>query len=904
MALRRQATTKFGDARAAEVDIPLTLAQDRAGPDTTAQSVISAFGAIGGQARLGQVEGNLEEKLGESGVIIKTINDPKTVITEQEDGTVLVDVSLSDPHGDIDRSSEAFQRIAGSISQGKISRARGAIEAEVVLRQSIARAPGFADQLRALARDTLGFNASGAVLESLFLSGPATSTTLTLQEKQVLEAQSLFERNFYPSFNSALDAVIGQRFNEIESAQLAMDSKSAKATIGGLIVRYGAQAQVEMNPAMLNGLKQTRDGGVLTNFEDLKQGLNAAAQLMITRATEEMDANAHNRFDTADFQAVRDEIIRIRDANIALIEPDDIRAVLTRQQDTLMSLLRLKAMNIAGELFVFKEFGPAFMEKYIELMGAAAGDQQRMDLFMKVNPQYKFVGELAWKLKDIGPAMRAVQTGGLAAAIESGRIDKETGLGVLKFLGINEIEGINPLVSKDGGEPAPQTANVINSLADLDLPEMVLSTAAQTNQSWAKMTGPEGKQAKANVVSEFNQAIPFIKSGMVAAMVNTPWAAGWDRDRGQFNFQLRSQAAGAVAVKRFKRDLGGSKGRLGDFSDLSQTLRAQRGGLDTVLGTSMSPPDMAVKELAVLNNSMLGLMSKPEWRNELGIIDPDQWATEFIADMNASMIDVESATPGEGTGTISQMTFEQQIRFRKALQLQDNDALFEVLKDMGLNPGNVLNEKVEGIGEALVRLDTPGTFEDPNDPGRIITFDAEGNPRETRIGGIDRSTNQGLTSKFGTGEVETVGDFTFNPPLELEPHDPILNLTIKAAIQKAGLPVNLMLALIQQESEFDNDAVSVKDAIGLMQMTPDAATDIGDDAVATDIAGNLRQGLAFFNLMLTKFDGDFELALAAYNGGGTRLEGFDRDINKMPPETRNYVKAILANVGIKAKFLK
>ena len=104
----------------------------------------------------------------------------------------------------------------------------------------------------------------------------------------------------------------------------------------------------------------------------------------------------------------------------------------------------------------------------------------------------------------------------------------------------------------------------------------------------------------------------------------------------------------------------------------------------------------------------------------------------------------------------------------------------------------------------------------------------------------------------------------------------------------------LALAVISVESDFRADAVSPKNAQGLMQLIPETAQRF---AVADpfDPEANVRGGLAYLRELLTRFGGDVRLVAAAYNAG----EGAVLRHRGVPPfpETRAYVQRVLACLG-------
>ena len=110
----------------------------------------------------------------------------------------------------------------------------------------------------------------------------------------------------------------------------------------------------------------------------------------------------------------------------------------------------------------------------------------------------------------------------------------------------------------------------------------------------------------------------------------------------------------------------------------------------------------------------------------------------------------------------------------------------------------------------------------------------------------------------------------------------------KAAARKHGVPEDLFLRLVQQESGWNPQAVSHKGATGLAQLMPGTAAKLGVDAA--DPQQNLDGGARYLAMMYAKF-GSWRLALAAYNAGPGAVEKH----GGIPPydETKNYVKAIL-----------
>ena len=108
------------------------------------------------------------------------------------------------------------------------------------------------------------------------------------------------------------------------------------------------------------------------------------------------------------------------------------------------------------------------------------------------------------------------------------------------------------------------------------------------------------------------------------------------------------------------------------------------------------------------------------------------------------------------------------------------------------------------------------------------------------------------------------------------------------------LDPNLVLALIEVESNFDPQARSPKNAQGLMQLIPATAARFGVRNV-WDPEQNLRGGMAYLRWLLAHFKGDVRLALAGYNAG----EGAVAEHGGVPPydETQTYVARIMRKLA-------
>ena len=115
-----------------------------------------------------------------------------------------------------------------------------------------------------------------------------------------------------------------------------------------------------------------------------------------------------------------------------------------------------------------------------------------------------------------------------------------------------------------------------------------------------------------------------------------------------------------------------------------------------------------------------------------------------------------------------------------------------------------------------------------------------------------------------------------------------------AAADRYGLPRQLVRSVVKAESGFQAHAISRKGAIGLMQLMPGTAQDLG--ANPHDPAQNVDAGTRYLRDLLLKYNGGLFHALAAYNAGPGAVDRY----KGVPPyrETVGYIERILRDSGL------
>jgi len=141
------------------------------------------------------------------------------------------------------------------------------------------------------------------------------------------------------------------------------------------------------------------------------------------------------------------------------------------------------------------------------------------------------------------------------------------------------------------------------------------------------------------------------------------------------------------------------------------------------------------------------------------------------------------------------------------------------------------------------------------------------------------------TTIYMPGELSFMGE---NRPAVSIDRDGVEKL-VREAAERHQVDPALVRAVIETESNWNPSAVSRRGALGLMQLIPTTAQRFGVNDVFSP-KQNVEAGVSYLKALLERYNGNLDLALAAYNAG----EGAVDRAHGVPSyrETRNYVQRV------------
>ncbi len=211
-------------------------------------------------------------------------------------------------------------------------------------------------------------------------------------------------------------------------------------------------------------------------------------------------------------------------------------------------------------------------------------------------------------------------------------------------------------------------------------------------------------------------------------------------------------------------------------------------------------------------------------------------------------------------------------------------------------PANKLRPRNAAVAVVLIAVSSTARAQQPGN----VAFSAQAAIEQQRKSLLEQRAS--LKRQMGESNFASLLGVTFYgmaprpayfapcPPLDLEKRERL----ITEAARKQSIEPDLLRAVMHHESGFRACAVSVKGALGLMQLMPAtiARFDVKDPF---DPFQNIQAGAALLRSLIDTYHGDLKLALAAYNAGSARIDNASPDT--YPLETKSYIAGILKELG-------
>ena len=184
---------------------------------------------------------------------------------------------------------------------------------------------------------------------------------------------------------------------------------------------------------------------------------------------------------------------------------------------------------------------------------------------------------------------------------------------------------------------------------------------------------------------------------------------------------------------------------------------------------------------------------------------------------------------------------------------------------------------------SIINVDGTTTYIDHMTPVTTTEDFSESLNSATEALNDAQATSNSAAVTNATGSAATVTSTTASVPTDL------MSIFQEAA-QTYGVDVNLLTAIARQESNFTASATSSSGAMGIMQLMPATAQGLGVND-AYNPYENIMGGAKYISQLLSRYNGDVSLALAAYNAGSGNVAKY----GGIPPfaETQNYVSKVL-----------
>ena len=257
-----------------------------------------------------------------------------------------------------------------------------------------------------------------------------------------------------------------------------------------------------------------------------------------------------------------------------------------------------------------------------------------------------------------------------------------------------------------------------------------------------------------------------------------------------------------------------------------------------------------------------------------------------------------SSSAKESSGT-SEVSFDETLNSaQKAaaalavdslLSSSDSDAVTTAMLQNYLNDNNIrITLTPTGAATASANNANANTNINTNATGTTTNTYNSGVPADNASDSTNTSADSTSASAVDSTTPASNTNYSNDGSLKCSAE---LEAYFEEASKTYGVDIKLLKAIAKQESNFNANATSKSGAMGIMQLMPFTAKELGIDD-AYDAKSNIMGGAKLIAKLLDKYDGNKTLALAAYNAGSSNVDKY----GGVPPfnETQNYVRKVLS----------
>jgi hypothetical protein len=367
----------------------------QAGPSPVAQA-IQAGGEIAGQTIKDVQKNALEADVQQSADVVTAVGGAVA-----EGGR-----SIFDPEGEINTeglspdlqqqiqrvkatAGDKFKRIANAVKQGALPESAAALETEATVRRLMTQTPGFAQEIKQLARELVGFDPTGYALRKIFdVNQPAHKPTA--QEKRVAEAQVIVDGYRRAGKDITLDSVL-TTMAQHDMIKLEQENLNNQLDIKTINTQQWAQSSfVARGPDLIGSLQKIATLGAAEGIREPQQYVNAVVQQREeAKAAFRQGVALRGGMDATAAAAIEDQIDAQYEPLIKSITDNEMGKVLETKLDVIVKLNALWGKQATPRLTrIIDAYGPTIGGQLLEMMSNIA-DPKQFELIYQFDPKLK-----------------------------------------------------------------------------------------------------------------------------------------------------------------------------------------------------------------------------------------------------------------------------------------------------------------------------------------------------------------------------------------------------------------------------------------------------------------------------------------------------------------------------------